>query len=402
MRKIILLIVVVGIIAAGWFIYFNQGEPDSHITVYTAEKKDLRNMLEFSGEVKPSRTFRVMSATGGIIKSVYVDEGDKVSAGQTLIALDTAEIDAQIDRAELAIQFLEDSIAQNVMATSDPAKIALDALAGEKAKIALALSQTTGFDYESFNNAFSEDVAEQAAQAAASMEAMRMEDIAAYLPEELNLPGGEISQGHIEIAQLAVDALKRARSRMSMTSRISGTVVSMTVGKGEVLAPGMPAVIIADTENVKIEAYVYEKDVDALSEGMDIIVATDSGRTIGTLTDIGKAASGATNSQLPGAMTTLTIEPSNAFSRMPGAIVDLEVVLSEKTDCLVLPHSCITKDKHVFVIDEEGVAAKRAVKTGFSNTTSIEITSGLSEGEIVALSPKDLTEGQRVTYDRSE
>ncbi len=70
------------------------------------------------------------------------------------------------------------------------------------------------------------------------------------------------------------------------------------------------------------------------------------------------------------------------------------------------PHTCLTvprlalldsKMDTVFVVDAEGIVHRRTVTAGVSDGQGVEIVSGLSEGEVVAVGRLDgLADGQRV------
>ncbi len=51
--------------------------------------------------------------------------------------------------------------------------------------------------------------------------------------------------------------------------------------------------------------------------------------------------------------------------------------------------------------EKDDILEKRLVETGFMSMFYAEITSGISAGELVVLSPQNLKEGEKVKYDRS-
>ena len=140
MRKVILLASVLAVIAFGWFLYFNKGESIAFVSLYEVEYSDLSNTLEFSGEVQPANMYSVMSETGGTIAALKVSEGSRVNKDDVLFELDATEANAQLKEATLQYDALNDSAAQIVMAQGGSS-----VMAEEKARLALALSQTTGY-----------------------------------------------------------------------------------------------------------------------------------------------------------------------------------------------------------------------------------------------------------------
>lgn len=389
MRKIILLIVVLAIIAAGWFLYFNDGAEASIVSLSEAKYMDLENSLEFSGQVVPVTMYSVMSETGGTVDTIHVAEGGRVKAGDALFELDASQLESMLEEAEVNYNMLLDSQSQTVMAPGS-------ALDQEKAKVALALSQTTGYDYKSFNNAFSDTLSQYAEAMASSLSAMQSMGDVAGEPDAL-------LKDKIALAELAAQRLRSQINQMSYKSLIKGTVLAVNINKGEVLAPGMPAMIIADTDETVIEGYVYERDLARLSDDMDVKIIDDDVHYMGRITGIGKAAVDTGEQSSFGSMAKIEIKPGLGFNKITGAVVDLEIVLSSKDDALAVPVECLAEEGFVYfvyVVGKDDMLEKRVVETGFQDTFYVEILSGLSIGEKVVLTPGIAKEGQRVTYDR--
>lgn len=393
MKKVILLVSVLAVIVAGWFLYFNEGESIAFVSLYEVKTSNLSNMLEFSGEVQPAKMYSVMSETGGTISSLKVSEGSHVDKNDVLFELDAAQAKAELKEAKLQCDALSDSAAQMTMAQSGQG-----VMAEEKAKLALALSQATGYDYDSLNAAFGDETAKAVSQASSSL-AQNLDD----LPDISSIDTANLSMdSQIELAQLAVERLQSLVNSMTCKSRISGTVVSLNVNVGEVLSPGIPAMVIADTENTLITGYVYEKDLDGIVEGMNVTISTDTGKFKGTVSRVGAAATEVGSASAFDTMAKVEITPEGKFNKIIGAVVDLEVVLSHKDNILSVPLDCLTDDNCVFVIGEDNIAEKRAIVTGFENDTNIEVIGGLSAGDLVITSPQNVEEGQHVNYDRGE
>ncbi len=393
MRKVILLFGVLAIIALGWFLYFNEGDPVAFVSLYEVKTSNLANNLEFSGKVEPEKMYSVMSETGGTIASLNVSEGSHVDKNDILFELDATQAKAQLEEAQLKYEALSDATTQMTMAQNGSG-----ALAEEKAKLALALSQSTGYDYESLNETFGSETAAAVNQASSSL-SQSLDDI----PDLSSMDMSNLStDSQLELASLSVDRLEDLVNGMTYKSRISGTVVAVNVNVGEVLSPGIPAMVIADTDNTLITGYVYEKDLAGLSEGMDVTISSGSKRYTGTLTHIGSAATDVGDATSFDTMTKIEIEPEESFDKMIGAVVDIKIVQSEKKGVLSVPLDCLTDDNCVFVVGADDIAEKRAVVLGFEDEASAEIVRGLSAGDRVITTPQNIKEGQHVSYDRGE
>ena len=394
MRKVILLVVVLAVIAAGWFLYFNKSDQITQVSVSNVKKMDLGNTLEFSGEVVPLKMYSVMSETGGTVDTLFVSEGERVEVGDQLLSLDTSALESQLEEAQMQYDTLSEAAAQSVMAQNGDLSEAERSLMEQEIKVALALSQTTGYDFESFNEAFADTAQETATEMASSLSGMSLDDI-----QSLQTTGSAGADDKLALAALTVQNLELAIEKMSYSSLIDGTVIMVNIHEGEVLSPGLPALVIADTDNTMIEAYVYEKDVTGLVEGQQVKIYTEEGYYRGTLTSIAKAAAGVGGTSAYDTMTKVQITPDESFDKMPGAVVDLEIVISSKNDVLAVPLDSLTDDGCVYVVNAEGKAEKRIVQTSFSDMYYAEVISGVVAGEQVILSPKNIEEGQPVAYD---
>ncbi len=394
MRKVILLAVVLVVIAAGWFFYFHKSDPIAQVSVTTVKTMDLGNTLEFSGEVVPVKMYSVMSETGGTVDTLYVSEGDHVKVGDQLLSLDTSALESQLEEAQMHVELLSGATTESVMAQNGSLSQAEKSLMEQKIKVALALSQTTGYDFESFNEAFAQSAQDTASEMAASLGDMSLSDLQA-----MQTSGSGSAEEQLALAELTVQNLELAIEKMSYSSLIEGTVIAVNIHEGEVLSPGLPALVIADTANTMVEGYVYEKDVKGLAEGQQVKIYSEDGFYRGTLVSIAKAAAGVGGTSAYDTMTKVQIAPGTGFKKMPGAVVDLEIVISSKNDVLAVPLDAITDDDCVYVVNAEGKAEKRSIQTGFSDMYYAEVLSGLTGGEQVILSPKNIEEGQQVAYD---
>ncbi len=393
MKKVILLLSVLAVIAVGWFLYFNKGETSTIVGVHDVAYANLENTLEFSGEVVCTNMYSVMSETGGTVSHFYVSEGSRVDAGDKLFDLDSSAVEAKLEEAKLRYDALSQASAQTVMAQQGAYSASVQQ---QKAAVALALSQTTGYDLDSFNEALGSGAGEQAAAAAATIgdKLSELQNL-----ESMNETAGLDSGSQLKLAKLNVKQLEDALAGLSFKSRIEGTVLVVNINKGEVLAPGVPAMVIADTDSTAITGYVYEKDIGSLKLDMDVKIITETGSYKGKLTKIGKAATDIGESSAFDTMTKVEITPNDNFKKMPGAVVDLKIVLSSKNGVLTIPVDCLTDDSCVFVVGDEDIVEKRQVATGFEDMFNVEILSGLSEGERVVTSPNAVKEGDHVSYD---
>ncbi|MFC2104403.1 efflux RND transporter periplasmic adaptor subunit [Bacteroidota bacterium] len=82
----------------------NKEEKGIPVNVVKIEKEKLSVPIHVSGNISSSKESRLSFKTGGIIESIFVDEGDKVKKGQVLAKLDLNEIQEQVNQAIVGLE----------------------------------------------------------------------------------------------------------------------------------------------------------------------------------------------------------------------------------------------------------------------------------------------------------
>lgn len=135
---IILVVVTFGIVAA------RQAQPTpinpnpqttEILDRTTAERGDLRLTVSATGVVVPNREVPLLFESSGVVREVYVTAGQSVRAGEVLAALDTADLLAALDDAQVGYSIQQ--IAYNAL--TSPASA--EDLAAAEAAVNVALAQ---------------------------------------------------------------------------------------------------------------------------------------------------------------------------------------------------------------------------------------------------------------------
>ncbi|MDZ4823198.1 MAG: efflux RND transporter periplasmic adaptor subunit [Flavobacteriales bacterium] len=78
------------------------------VTTVQIGKKDFDSYFMVQGSVNSDRNAQVLPEMPGLIKKIYVKEGDRVSAGQKLAQLDNAVASEQVNQAEINLSLATD------------------------------------------------------------------------------------------------------------------------------------------------------------------------------------------------------------------------------------------------------------------------------------------------------
>ncbi len=384
MKKTLLVVAVISLIAAGWYIFFSSGLSVIKVNGVQAAFGDITIKIELTGEVSPFKSYSVMSFLSGRINDIYVKEGDAVEVNDRLLTLDESA-------AAIALNQTSPVSAQSGGGESLTAVNYGEALS--RAQIALALSQTTGIDYDSFNEAFGGEISKKAEAAYSTLSSL-------VPPDSVNTSvypsAGSYDKGSSKTYASSYNALE---SELTQKSAMNGKVIRIYVNKGEILAAGAPAMTIADDSRLKILCYVNENDMKRIKSDLkvNIITRVDNilygGKITGKSLAAAKPQAGGIGSE---ALGEVYITPPDNFNELIGSSVDIEIILNEAKDVLCLPVECISPDGYVFVINKDNELEKRLVKTGITDGYKIQIIEGVANGENVAADPQGLSEKRKV------
>lgn len=341
------------------------------------------------GTIEPETTSDLAFGSSGTVTAVAVAVGDTVAAGDAVATIDSAELEA--DRAE-AQATADDAVAALSDADSDATDAELAALEARVATANLALLEaqqavdgatltapvagtvtvvdyavgdvlgSTGADGSSQSGSGTpsgaqipssgEDTSQEGATASTGI---RIVSTGTYTVG-IDVPVADIDQ--VVVGQEAL--VTPTTSSSSATDGGFGPGGGFPVGG---MPPGM-----------------FGTDSDGTSEE-----ATASGDQVsGTVTEVAAVAD--TSSGVAAFPVEVTVEGSpDAF--FPGAVAEVEVVVSQREDVIQVPAFAVTTtDGTSTVTVAEGDAREeRTVEVGETSGTMVEITSGLAVGEQVVV-----------------
>ena len=196
---------------------------------------------------------------------------------------------------------------------------------------------------------------------------------------------------------IALAGYNEAKSMLgytAITAPFAGVVTRKMVNSGDLATPGTPLLYLENNRQLQVRSAVPESLVLQIHTGDRLMVRVDAAQVLvqGTVVEIAPAADPA--SRTAPVVIDLPDHPdlrSGQFARvqLPGA----------GTRGLLVPASAVVpvgQMDRVFVI-KEGRAHLRLVRTGLKHQGMVEILSGLSAGETVAISDNRLLKnGQQV------
>jgi len=210
--------------------------------------------------------------------------------------------------------------------------------------------------------------------------------------QEINAAVAAVDQAKANL-QLVETQLREAR----IVSPVTGVVSSRLVDRGEIVAPGTPLFRVVALNTVYFEGVVSETEIQGLKPGAAVEVTVDSvpdRRFAGVVREVVPVADPSSRTFR---VRISIAEGSGTLS--PGGFARGRVRVASKKGVLIVPRQAILRrdsSRTVFVIEGDRVRLRR-VSLGVENEHFVEITSGLKEGDLVAVGGHvSLRDGDRV------
>jgi len=238
------------------------------------------SLIVASGHVEATEV-TISTKVGGVLESVPIEEGDRVTAGQELARLETidtelglqsARADRDTARADLNLRLAgarEEDIAE---AAAQVTRYEADLAGAEKdlTRMEGLLASGSGTT-KSRDDALTRRDVTSAALASAGERLRKLR--AGSRPEEIDAARARVAAAKARIAQLE-QQLKDA----VVTSPVSGVVTRKLAEAGELASRGTGLAVVTDIENAWLTAYVSGPDLARIRIGQQTRVTTDDGQ----------------------------------------------------------------------------------------------------------------------------
>lgn len=202
--------------------------------------------LSLSGSVISDNQKMITSRNMGFVTSVNVSEGSRVRKGDILYTIDSREVDSAKTQVEMGIA---------------QAELSLQMYQNQYQNLELNL--------ERHKRLLSQDM------------------VSRYEVENLELSRKNlqnmihISERQVNQAKARLKEVNNQYNYLNVSAPNNGVVVSKNIKVGEMAMPGMPAVVLADLSDLKIDAEIAESSLKLVPVGKRVKVAIPSVGFIG-------------------------------------------------------------------------------------------------------------------------
>jgi len=339
------------------------------VTVAMVAMADVASAVDSGGVVQARTTARITSRIMAPVREVRVSPGDQVREGQTLVVLDGNDLAAGARSARSA-----------ALAAEQGANAAAAERQAAEAALALALASHDRI---------------AGLQAKRSATAQELDDATAALRSaEARVAGASAralqATSAVESARAASDQASTTESFTRIAAPFDGMVTEKLVEPGNMASPGMPLLRLEDTRGFRLEVRVDESRIGQIPNGasVPVFLGTGAASIVGKVVEVSRAVDADARAFL------VKIALPDAPGLRSGEFGKARFGGTPRR-ALTIPSSAIVRRGQltsVFVVDK-GVARVRVV-----NLSESEVLAGLTESEMVILSPPSaVADGRRVS-----
>ena len=310
------------------------------VKVAKVVRQKISEKISYTGTIEAWRKIDIIPELGGKIARISVNEGDRVAKGQLLAELETETTRLQLQQAEAVL-----AVAQASAMDAQKNKERMDRLFKENA-------------------------------------------VSSQQVEQVQL-GFEAAQAQRQQAQAGVNLARHALDVSLMRAPFSGIIASKNAEVGDVINPMMGSfspvsgvLTLVDFSKVKISLAVSQNDILRVKKDQEArlrIAALPDREFQGRVIVVNQAAD---PTMKKFGVEILIDNPDSALR--PGTFGEVLLEVSTHENALTCPQKAITENKYVFLAQGRK-AQKKEVVLGLQNSDSVEILSGLNEGDQVII-----------------
>ena len=336
-KKFFITLAAVLILAAG-FSFFNRGDEEINVKVLVAEKGEILSTLSATGKVVSREEAGISAAIPALVKTVMVEEGERVEAGAVLALLDDLEWQEKAKAAGESVREAEEKV--RLLQRDSEALAAVYAVGG---------------------------TSRQAVEDARSSLAMARAAAGRALAE-------------LNGARVTLDKLR-------VKAPFTGIVTRKSINPGEWAAPGVAIFSLAKENRREIEVMVDESDSGLVKAGQEVELTSDAFPGVSWAEQVLEVA---TAVRKEGAANSIKVRvgcSGKAPDLKLGQQVDAKIRTAHRAGIVKLPFDVLISQggKTFVAMVKNGIIDLVPVVTGIEDAVSVEIASGLSAGEEVIL-----------------
>jgi RND family efflux transporter MFP subunit len=356
------------------------------VAVAKVVPENFSRTVVLTGEFRPYQVVDLHAKVAGYLKSIAVDAGDRVSAGQVLAELENPEMKDELVRAAAERKRSDAELlrARGELEKAEAARSLIDVSYSRlssvmKSEPGLVAQQEVDELLARKRSAEAQVSAARAALAAAGQQ--------------------------IEVARASEQRGRTMLDYSRIVAPFSGIILKRFADPGAMIQAGtasqsqaMPLVRLAQIDRLRMVVPVPESHAARIRVGAPVTVRVNS------LEREFRGAVSRFGGDVQMATRTMDIEidvPNSSGVILPGMYADATLTLEKRANALAIPVQALsTRDgkRFVMVVGRERTIEEREIQTGIETADKIEVLGGLAKEELVVIGNRaQLKPGQQVS-----
>jgi RND family efflux transporter MFP subunit len=364
-----------------------RGATAKQIQVETVRQQAVRRSVDLVGTLAAVDQVTISSEADGKVSRILADLGDRVTAGQALVRLDSEKQQYSSDQQKAA---LARALAQ--YGATDPQHLPeIDHTPDvQKANADLVQAQQA---FTRADELFKRKLVSQQTldDAQAALESKK----ASY---ESALQGAKNLRASIQASEATMKLAERQLRDTEIRAPFDGYVEKRLVNLGELVKTQMPVMSIVRVDPLKVIAEIPERMAPWMNNGQPVQLQVDAypDRTFtGKVSRISPAVNTSTR-----AFPFEALVPNHDAALKPGTFARVHIETDKTDEVITVPYTALQYRygvNRVFVVEGDKLVV-RELKVGDRMGDRIEVVSGVKPGEQIALTDVEkLVDGMKVT-----
>lgn len=343
------------------------------VAVAAIGRGDVVQTLAVAAEFRPFQEIDVHAKVAGFVKSIKVDVGDRVSAGQLLAVLEIPELQDELQQDAAAVRRAQEEVNRS-QADLQRAQAAHDVVHLAASRLSDVLKNRPNL------------VAQQDIDEATGRDRVAEAQVATA---KAAVSGAE---QQLEVARAGENKTKTLYAYSQITAPFAGVITHRYADTGAMIQAGtssqtqsMPLVKLSENSRLRLVIPVPESAVSRIRKGAVVELAVQALHKTFT----GAVARSA--DRLDTDTRTMSVEvdvPNPTLELVPGMYANVSLVLDASRDVIVAPVEAIERGEaaaHVVVVDRDRRVQMRDVTLGLETADRVEVKNGLTAGDLVVV-----------------
>jgi len=348
------------------------------VKVIKAITDTVADSASFNASLEASEEGTISNKVGGKVVQVSFEDGQSVSAGQALIKLDDTDIRNNIKSSEAQVASAEAQL-NSAESSANSSQIGIS-------------KQQTNLETAQRNYDRTKALYDQGAETKVNLEAAEAQlknaqtDLqTAQANAESSSLSAEAQRANIQKSQTDLDTQRESLQNTVITAPIGGVISGKSVTVGQYISPGTVLGKVQNISSINAVIEVKDSDLSYVKLGAKAkfkLSDKDSEEYDGVIKSIDGAADPASR------VFKCKIQIDNKDGKLkPGVFGKIKIATDENKKAITLPLKALggSEGNYYIFINNNGVAKKQTITTGDISGDTVEIKSGVKDGDSVII-----------------